>query len=364
MKSPDTSIQFLKGIGPRRAALFARAGLNTIEDLLYFFPRRYEDRRNVLPIAKLKEGETAVLRAKILSKRSKQSWYGRGFSLVELTVGDDTGKLPVVWFNQPYLKDYFKVGADIILYGKIRTHDLYLQMVSPEFEVAEENDTDSLDIGRIVPVYRAIEGVSQRYVRGLMHNVLKQYLSSVHDALPFSIRKRQNLFNLAKSLLEIHFPEDIALQQEAYRRLAFEEFFLFIIPVVLRKLKSRQKKGLSHNVEGELVKKFEASLPFKLTKAQQRVIGEIKEDMAKTFPMHRLLEGDVASGKTIVAVYSAVIAIENGYQAAFMAPTEILAKQHFEKVSAIGGSAFGGRSQQKKINISLLVGSLDKKEKE
>jgi len=360
MKSLDTSLQYLKGIGPKRAAVFKDAGISTLEDLLYFFPRRYEDRRNVLPISKVKEGEAVVLKAKILAKRFKQSWYRSRFSILELIVGDDTGKIPVVWFNQPYLKDYFKVGSSIILYGKVRRHDLYLQMVSPEFEIADEKEDESLDVGKIVPVYPVIEGVSQRYLRRLINSVLKQCLPFIKDTLPFDIRQRQKLLNLAKSLIGIHFPDNLDLQKDAYRRLAFEEFFLFIIPIVLRKLKKRKKAGLVHSLQGDLVRKFEASLPFQLTNAQRRVIEEIKQDMARASAMQRLLQGDVGSGKTIVATYAAIIAIQSGYQVAFMAPTEILAKQHYEKIS----SQFALVSPElKKIKIGLLSSSLKQKEK-
>ena len=362
MKSLTDSIQFIKGIGPKRAKVFQKAGVNTIEDLLYFFPRRYEDRRNVLPIAKLKEGDTAVLKAKILVKRNKQSWRRGGFSVLELLVGDDTAKLSVVWFNQSYLKDYFKVGTSVILYGKIRRRDLYLQMVSPEFEIIDADDNDEApDMGRIVPVYPAIENISQRYLRRLMSAVLKESLPNIKDLLPFDMRQRQNLLNLAKSLIEIHFPQDLDLQKEAHRRLSFEEFFLFIIPIVMRKSQKSQNPGLVHDTGKDLVKKFQASLPFKLTAAQERVIEEIRQDMAKPFAMQRLIQGDVGSGKTIVATLAAIIAVQSGYQVAFMAPTEILAKQHYEKIRSQISEVRGRKEEAK---IALLVSSLDKKEKE
>ncbi|MCM8779768.1 MAG: ATP-dependent DNA helicase RecG, partial [Candidatus Omnitrophica bacterium] len=205
-------------------------------------------------------------------------------------------------------------------------------------------------------------------LRRLIDNVLKQYLPFIKDALPFDIRQRHGLLNSAKSLLEIHFPENLDLQKEAYRRLAFEEFFLFIIPVALRKFKASQRPGIRHKTERELAKKFEDSLPFQLTNAQKRVIEEIKQDMARASAMQRLIQGDVGCGKTIVATYAAIFALQSGYQAAFMAPTEILAKQHYEKInsqlSALGRQWPVVSGQKKDIRVALLVSSLDKKEKE
>lgn len=352
-KSLTDSVQYLKGIGPNRVKSLNKLGVNSVEDLLYYFPRRYEDRTSLLPIAKLEEGNTYTIKAEILSGGERYSFRRRGFNITEITVGDETGKVSCVWFNQPYLKEYFQVGEVLILYGKVELYAGRLQMSSPEFEIVSEGDL-SLSAGRIVPLYTLPQRMTQRTLRKLIKNALDEYLPKIKDCLPFDVRSRNKLFNLPRSILNIHFPQGHELQKQAYERLSFEEFFLFQIPLALRKLKRREKIGIKHKVEGALVKDFLNTLPFQLTEAQERVISEIKKDMAGPMPMQRLLQGDVGSGKTVVATVAALFAMQGGYQAAFMVPTEILTRQHYEKISR----------QLKEINIALLSGSLTKKEKE
>ena len=348
------SIQYLKGIGPKRAKVFNGLGVKTIFDLFYYFPRSYEDRTNLVTVSGLKEGIAQTIKVQVLILGQHNSWRRRSFNITEAEVGDETGKVFCVWFNQPYLKEYLKPGRRVILYGQVERYGGRLQMNNPEFEfIADEPNEDMLSAGRIVPVYSLPEGLSQRNFRKLMKTALDEYLPKLNDCLPYDIRSRNALDNLAKSLINIHFPESFALQKKAYSRLAFEEFFLFQIPLVLRKLKRENKKGVAHKVDGPMAKAFVARLPFKLTKAQEKVIQEIRLDMASFKPMQRLLQGDVGSGKTVVATIAAIMAIEGGYQAAFMAPTEILARQHYEKISC----------QSKDIKIALLTGSLTEKEK-
>ncbi len=349
----EIPIRYVKGIGPKRAKLFNKIGIQSLEDLLYYFPRRYEDRTNFISISKLQEGQIHTIKAEVLAKGEHRSFRRRGFSIIEVAVADETGKISCVWFNQPYLKDYFKVGSTLILYGKIERWGNRLQMNSPDFEIVSQEAEEPLNIGRIVPVYSLPEGITQRNFRKLVKSALDEYLPKVNDFLPYDIRSRNNLSNLALSLLNIHFPENPDMQKQAYERLAFEEFFLFQLPLVLRKLRKKERRGISHKVEGELVNNFISGLTFKLTLSQQKVIAEIKSDMAKAQPMQRLLQGDVGSGKTVVAAIAALTAIQGGYQAAFMVPTEILAKQHFEKLKT-----------EKPLNIELLTSSLNKKEKE
>ena len=360
-KSLNTPIQYLKGIGPKRAKSFSKIGINTLEGLLYYFPRRYEDRTNFTSIAKLQEGQTQTIRAEVLAKGAHSSFRRRGFSILEVAVGDETGKIFCVWFNQPYLKEYFKVGTTLILYGKIERYGRRLQMNSPEFELISGEEAESLSLARIVPIYTLPEGITQRYLRQIIKNVLDEYLSNINDFLPYDIRARNNLLNLAKSLINIHFPENQEMQKLAYKRLAFEEFFLFQLPLALRKLKKKEKVGIAHKIEGGLLQNFINALPFKLTQTQEKVVAEIKEDMAKPQVMQRLLQGDVGSGKTVVATIASIIAIQGGYQVAFMVPTEILARQHFEKIKS---QIPNPKSQTKEIKIVLLSSSVDKKEKE
>lgn len=355
-----TSIQYLKGIGPKRAKSFQAKGIITIEDLLYYFPRRYEDRANFTSISALKEGQIYTIKAQVLAGGQRSSWRRRTFSITEAAVGDNTGRISCVWFNQPYLKAYLKAGSFILLYGKVERYNAKLQMNNPEFEFIDSRDDHSLNVGRIVPVYTLPQGFSQRGMRYLIKNTLEEFLPKVNDPLPFDLRSRNNLVNLAEGLLNIHFPRDLESQKEAHRRLSFEEFFIFQLPLVLRKLSRKEKSGTRHFVEGELAVDFICSLPFKLTGAQEKALAEIKADMAAPQAMQRLLQGDVGSGKTVVAALACLIAIQSGHQAAFMAPTEILARQHYEKISAqVAGLNFSGR----KLRVGLLAGGDKQKEK-
>ncbi len=355
-----TSIQYLKGIGPKRAESFAARGVNTIEDLLNYFPRRYEDRTNFARISQLKAGQIYTIRAQVLAGGQRNWRRSRAFSITEAVVGDHTGKISCIWFNQPYLKKYLQVGAALILYGKVELYNQKMQMSNPEFEFLDNQTEDSLNVGRIVPIYTLPGGFSQRSLRSIMDKALHEFLPKINDPLPFDLRSRQKLLNLAQSLLNIHFPQDLALQEQAYRRLSFEEFLLFQLPLVLRKLRRKDKVGIAHLVSGRLIDDFIAHLPFELTAAQEKVLGEIKTEMASGQAMQRLLQGDVGSGKTVVATIACLMAIQSGYQAAFMAPTEILARQHYEKISGqLAGLTFKGRS----LRLALLVGQDQQKQK-
>ena len=354
-------VQYLKGVGPKRAKLLKSLGISSVEDLLYYFPRRYEERTHFSSIAELKEAETQNIKAEILTVRERKFFRRRRFTITEAVVADATGKITCVWFNQGYLKDYLKVGTTLILYGKIERYGTRLQMSSPEFEMVSEGGDESLNVGRIVPIYSLPEGITQRYFRELVKYALDEYVAKANDFLPFNIRSKCNLLNLAKSLINIHFPESLDLQKEAYTRLSFEEFFLFELPLVLRKIEKREKPGVAHKIDAGLVEDFIRSLAFELTLAQKKVIEEIKSDMASPKPMQRLLQGDVGSGKTIVATIAGVIAMQGGYQVAFMVPTEILAKQHFEKVSRQLAAVTRGA---KPVRLGLLTSSANKKDKE
>ncbi|MBM3246425.1 MAG: ATP-dependent DNA helicase RecG [Candidatus Omnitrophica bacterium] len=358
----STSVRYLKGIGPKRAKSFNKAGISTIEDLLYYFPRRYEDRTNFLAISKLQAGQHQTIKARVLARGERKSFRRRGFSIVEAAVGDGTGKLFCVWFNQPYLADYFKVGTTLVLYGKTEEYAGRLQMSSPEFEIISGDADESLNIGRIVPVYSLPEGLTQRSMRQCVKSALDEYLPGIGDFLPYDARSRNSFLNLAKSIINIHFPDNLELKKQAYQRLAFEEFFLFQLPLALRKLKKKEKLGIAHKVDGPLAEGFIARLPFKLTAAQERVIAEIKEDMARPQAMQRLLQGDVGSGKTVVATIASLLAVQGGYQAAFMAPTEVLARQHYDKISHQVTRSPG--HQDREVKIILLTSGATQKEKD
>ncbi|MFH0940710.1 MAG: ATP-dependent DNA helicase RecG [Candidatus Omnitrophota bacterium] len=358
MNSPlAASIQYLKGIGPKRAKLLADAGIRSVEDAFYYFPRRYQDRTHFTSIAQLEIGAMATVKAEVLSVNARRSFRKGGFNIFEVSAGDETSCIFAVWFNQPYLRNYFKLGKKVILYGKVELYKDRVQLSNPEFEFIEEGD-EGAESGKIIPVYPLPKGFSQRGIRKMIASILDKHLTSVAEILPFDIRCRHNLGNIAKSLRNIHFPESEDARLAAYQRLSFEEFFIYQIPLILRKLKRKEKKGIAFKINEELLGRFIQSLPFVLTRSQVEVLSQIKADMQAPRPMQRLLQGDVGSGKTIVATIAALVAVSNASQAAFMAPTEILANQHYVNL----------RSQisnfNKDLKIGLLTGSLKDKERQ
>lgn len=361
IKDISAPIRYLKGIGPKRAALFNRLGINSAEDLIYYFPRRYEDRTRVIEISQLKLGEYQTVKARVLGCGERKSFRRWNFTLFEAVVEDSTGKLPCVWFNQPYLRKYLKPKTEVVLYGKLEARGDSLQMQNPEYEILSHGDEEHLSCARIVPIYSLAEGLSQRMFRKVVRAALCEYLPALRDTLPYDIRQRNKLENIASSILNMHFPQDISSQESSYKRIIFEECFLLQLLFGLKRLKSDKLIGISHSPDQGLLNAFEKILPFALTRAQRRVISEIREDMASLKPMHRLLQGDVGSGKTVVALYGCIAAVSCGYQAAFMAPTEILSEQHYHN---LGSLASGLKLKGRAINAALLTGSLNKKERE
>jgi ATP-dependent DNA helicase RecG len=355
-KPSESPIQFVKGVGPAKAKLFANLGVYTVEDLLYLFPNRYEDRSNFTPIAKLEAGKTQSITGEVLAV-GKRNFYSKHKSF-EIAVGDKTGKIYCMWFNMPFLDKYFKMGQEIVFYGRVDVYKNRLQMVMPDFELINPEDR-SLNMGRIVPVYPLTKGITQRYLRKLIHSCLDEYGKHMRDMIPEDIRKRHKLSHISKTVSQIHFPANLDQQKKAIERIAFEEFFLFQISVILRRLSIIEKKGVSHAIADELVKEYAASLPFPLTGAQLKSLKEIVTDMSKERPMLRLIQGDVGSGKTVVAFFGCIAAWENGRQSAIMAPTEILAVQHYESFKRLFE-----KGPFKDLKVALLVSSLPKKEKD
>lgn len=351
----EISIQTIKGVGAKRAAAFAKLGISSVEDFLYYLPKRYEDRTRFAGIKELREGQTRTVRATVLVSGDRRSFRRRGFCITEALVEDDGARLSCVWFNQPYLKQYLRPQARVILYGRVEVYAGKLQMTNPEFELVDgKGADDALNVNRIVPVYPLIGGIGQRTLRKMMKGVLDAHLSGVRDPLPAPVRARNKLAELPRSLANIHFPESEQAREEAFTRLSFDEFFLFQLPLALRKARKKEMPGIRHTVDGALTERFRAALPFSLTPDQEQVIAEIKADMASGQAMQRLLQGDVGSGKTVVATLAAVMAAQGGHQAVMMAPTEILAKQHYEKIKA----------QCAGLTVGLLTGSLPRKDRE
>jgi ATP-dependent DNA helicase RecG len=363
MTNPATiPARYVKGVGPRRAESLAAKDITTVEDLLYFFPSRYEDRTSFVPLAKVRPGEVVTVRAQVLARNVRRSVRRKGFSITEASLGDASGRIMCTWFNQPYIASYLRVGSSVVAHGKVQVYNGRIQFVSPEFEIVSDDDgkasddrAPSLDVGRIVPVYPRVQGISGRSMRKFLYNVVSLYAAQVPDILPEEIRASGHLADAAYALRMIHFPENALAQERAYERLSFEEFLLFQIPLALRKLRRSSKKGIAHE-HADSVGVFLRQLPFALTPGQKKALEEITADMMSPKPMQRLLQGDVGSGKTVVAACAALIAVENGYQAAFMVPTEILAQQHYAALTAQLRSAV-------KARICVLTGSLAAKEK-
>ncbi len=355
----DTSVQYIKGVGPARKKLFAQMGIQSVEDLLYFFPRRYEDRTLLTPVAEVKPGAWYTVAGKVLSQSGRHSWYTKK-RVFEISLGDEKSRIFCVWFNQPYLEHYFKVGARAVLHGRVELYKDRIQMIAPEYEIlGEKEEDDSLNVGRIVPVYSLTRGMGQRYLRKVIKNALDRHGKDLHDLLPVPVRNKHRLPNIRRSIDSIHFPKDLNEQEEALRRISFEEFFFFQISVTLRRMSIVAKEGVAHRIDEIFIKEFSQSFPFTLTKAQKKVIAEIAFDMGKKFPMLRLLQGDVGSGKTVIALFGMLAAFGNGHQSAIMAPTEILAQQHHENIRKM---LKGFKPPLPKT--ALLTSSISKKESE
>ncbi len=358
---------YMKGVGPARAAQLEAKGLTTVEDLLVYPPFRYEDRSNLKPISELAPGEMATVVGEVRSARVA-GFRKRNLGLFEMTVGDSSrSTLRSKWFHGAYLEGIFQVGLRVALFGKIE-FDSYsgdLSMMHPEYEVlaadADDEGDASLHTGRIVPVYEAAGKVHTKLFRTLTRRVLDS-LEPVEDSLPPSIRARLDFPNRWDAIRELHFPQpdsDIrvlnAFRSPAQQRLIFEEFFWLQMGLLMKRVSSRLVTGIGFRLDDRAREQIKKMLPFKPTGAQKRALSEIAQDMARPNPMHRMLQGDVGSGKTLVAAQAAVIAIENGYQAAILAPTEILAMQHF--------FSFKQLFSPLQYVVTLLTGSMTAREK-
>ncbi|MBF0387707.1 MAG: ATP-dependent DNA helicase RecG [Candidatus Omnitrophica bacterium] len=357
MPALDTaSIQFLKGVGPARKKLFANLGIQTIEDLLYLFPRRYEDRRKITPIAQVVPGEWQVVLGEVAAKGGRRTFFNKKH-VFEVVLADDSGRVSCVWFNQPYLENYLHPGNKVVVYGRAEVFNNKLQIISPEYEIIND-DVEGLSSARIVPVYPLTRGISQRYLRKVMALALELHAQDLLEVVPPEVRIRHHLRPVAESVRQVHFPDDARAQEEADRRLCFDEFFMFQVSVILRRRTFLKKKGCAHFLPAEFHARFQQAFPFLLTEAQRKSINDIAHDMARPFPMLRLLQGDVGSGKTVVSFFGCLAAVANGNQAAIMCPTEILAEQHYHTFTAyFSQGPFGA------VRTALLSGALKKKEK-
>jgi ATP-dependent DNA helicase RecG len=348
-------VRFIKGVGEVRERALLRLGVKTAEDLLFFFPRRYEDRRNITPFSALTAGSVMSVVAEVTAFE-KRPTSRRGLEISSALLSDGKDFIRAVWFNMPRLEGILTPGTRVALYGKVEIRG-GIQLKSPEFEVLDEADPES--VGRIVPIYPATAGLSPKWVRRIVSSALSLYLDRVRDYFPPEMRRKLGFPEMRESILELHRPRGRESWLAARNRLAFDELFLLQTGLLLRKKRrAAARKNAPSFVRGRPGEKFDSflrSLPFPLTSAQDRVIKEIASDMASETPMNRLLQGDVGSGKTIVAVAALVIAADSGAQTAFMAPTEILAQQHYFRLQT--------RLSELGIRVELLTGSLSQAER-
>jgi len=369
----DTPLTYLKGVGPSRAAMPAAKGIETVEDLINYFPFRYEDRSNLKPIAQLAPGEMATVIAEVRSAKVA-GLRRRHLGLFEAEFTDASrGIVLGKWFHGAYLADRLTPGTRVALFGKIEfdTYRGELQMMHPETEILTGDEEDSetqLHTGRIVPVYEAISKVNTRILRVLLHRVLED-LPELEDRLPERIRRELRLPSRMEAIRDAHFPPagtPVRMLNEfrspAQFRLIFEEFFWLECGLEIKRRKARLMPGIEFHLTDQVREQIKKLLPFKPTGAQKRVLKEIADDMAHSSPMNRLLQGDVGSGKTIVAAEAAVIAVENGYQVAVLAPTEILAQQHylslkplFHKLDYVVAPLTGSSSPREKQKIKEML---------
>ncbi len=368
MLEPSTAVQYVKGIGPRLAEILAGKGIHTVDDLLHYLPFRYEDRLNPRGISELRAGEMATVIAEV---RTSGLFRTRRMPIFQMTAGQGRTRLKCIWFNAAYLQGKFQPGQMVALYGKVEDNRGELQLTQPQFEIigdgsgeaegeAEKKVAESLEIGRIVPIYESAgQGkLTSRWFRRIIHSALENLTPELPEAIPSAVRKRLSLLPPRDALKRVHWPEAgeslndlLASRTAAHIRMIFEELFFIELGLELKRREQKAQTGIAFRLNDRVREAIKRILPFHPTGAQKRALKEIAGDMEKPFPMRRLLQGDVGSGKTLVAFEAAIIAIENGYQVALMAPTEILAQQHYFSARRI--------LEPSGYRIVLLTGSLE-----
>jgi len=321
------ALRFVKGVGPQRAGQLERKGLRTVEDALFFVPLRHEDRTQLTPLRALVPGQPATCSGVIVGVSPPPP--GRFRVPFTVMLRDASGYATASWFGWRYLARVLKRGQRLVLHGRVGRYKGALVIQQPDYEIVENDEDERLHTGRLVPVYSLTEGLPQRALRSLMWRLVDTFGPEVREVLPEGVRGRRGLVGLAQAVRDTHFPETDGALAAARRRLAFDEGLLLQLGLAILRSRIARERGVAMNPRGDLVARLRATLPWKLTAAQERVWEELRRDMAAPYPMHRLLQGDVGSGKTVVAALGVLTAIEAGYQAAVMAPTEILAEQHF-----------------------------------
>jgi ATP-dependent DNA helicase RecG len=357
----NTPLRDIKGIGWRYGKSLERLGLKTVRDALYHFPRRYEDFSKKIAIAKLQPGEPASIEGKVIDIQSRSALRRPGLKIIEALVQDETSSVRVVWFNQPYLVQVLKPSARVALAGKVNLGRRGLEMRSPAYEKIETSNQkietrSQIHTGRLVPIYPETQGVSSRFLRWLNWRLLSQMNEAdFKEWLPHSVIERYKLPELKKALRQVHFPKNLQEARHAKARFAFSQMLLLQIKVLRMRENFRNQAAPAFPVKKETLRVFLQSLPFRLTRAQQIAVFEILQDLSRPFPMNRLLDGDVGTGKTVVAAIAAYQAVTCGAQAALMAPTEVLASQHL--------ATFQELFKKLSLKIELLTSSRGPREK-
>ena len=344
-----TPIEEINNIGPVYQKRLKRLGIKTVNDLFFHFPRKYEDFSNLIPISDLKINEVATIQGQILTIETSRSWKKK-MSITEAIIKDKTGAVRATWFNQPYLIKNLKPGDNVFISGKVISSKKGAHFSSPIYEKGEISD-NLTHTGRLIPVYPETAGLSSRWIRYIIKPLLTELQDQLEETLPEQIIKENNLMDLKQALWEVHFPTALDLSQKAQKRFSFEELFLIQLFVLRERNRLNQEKSVALPTKLETIQDFVKSLNFKLTDAQKKSSWIILKDIEREQPMNRLLEGDVGSGKTIVAIMAALNTVKQKHQVAFMAPTEILAKQHFAEVAR--------NLQDFRVNIGLLTGKQD-----
>ena len=344
-------VKYIKGVGPNRATLLNKLGIFNLQDLITYFPREYEDRGKPKKIAELEDGEEVLICATPISRLNEVK-IRNNLTLCSLVVSDETGKMKITWYNQSYLKNMFKPNLKYKFFGKVSKKYGTPEMKSPVYELENSNK----NTGKIIPIYPLTYKLTQNTIRKIIENGLNEVNEKLPETLPKYLLEKYNLYDYNTAIKQIHFPDNFACFNLARKRLVFEE--LFSMQLALLSLKNKyeiKKPGITFDKDVKMSEIID-KLPFKLTKAQLRVLEDIDKDMESSKPMNRLLQGDVGSGKTIVALISAYKAVKSGYQAVIMAPTAILATQHLESFNDIL-SSIG-------IKCELLISGISKKKKE
>ncbi|MBS3810310.1 MAG: ATP-dependent DNA helicase RecG [Halanaerobiales bacterium] len=353
----EEEIRFLKGVGPKFEKRLNNLGINNLKDLFYYFPRTYQDRSDFKEIRFIRPNEMVSIEAEVLDKDLIKR--GKYKSVFKVTFTDGTDTLIGTWFNQSYLNDVFESGQKYNLYGELSKKSFFKynkkEMINPTYEEIGNKNT-IIHTGRVVPIYSLTEGLTQKRLRYIIYRALKDHLHKITDFLPEYIIDKYNHIELEKAIFNMHFPQNRQIFVKARNRLAFQELFLLQIVMLKRKKEYKKVNGIKHHSFNEKMDDFLDRLHFNLTNAQKKAWQQIKSDMEKKEPMQRLLQGDVGSGKTVIAVMSLIKTIENGYQGILMAPTEILAEQHYIKINKI--------LKGFDYNIDILVGGVKGTERE